>query len=91
MSYTQGLAPKLKLNSGLFYLIQNYKDSSYGPNGTLINYNQSTVQGNVDLTYDLNRLLQLALGYQYLASMCSSVPSQEYNRGISYLQIKGAF
>ncbi|MCE9543181.1 MAG: hypothetical protein K8R38_06650 [Verrucomicrobia bacterium] len=91
VSYRQGLAPKLNLNSGFFYLIQNYKDSSFGPNGTLINYSQSTVQGNIDLTYDLNRILQLALGYQYLASMCPSVPAQEYNRGISYLQIKGAF
>jgi len=96
LSYTQGLTPKLRLNTGFFYLIQRYNDSSFGPTGvdgkpTLIDYNQSTMQGNADLTYDLNRIFQLALGYQYLTAMCDSVPSQEYNRGISYLQIKGAF
>ena len=91
LNYTQGLTPKLKMNSGLFYLIQYYNDSALGPNGTLIDYYQSTVQANLDLTYDLNRIFKLALGYQYLTAISPSVPAQEYNRGISYLQIKGAF
>lgn len=91
LNYTQGLTPKLKMNSGLFYLIQYYNDSALGSNGALIDYYQTTVQANLDLTYDLNRIFKLALGYQYLAAISPSVPGQEYNRGISYLQIKGAF
>ncbi len=91
LNYSQGLTAKLRFNSGVFYLIQYYQDSPNGPNGQLIDYNQSTIQGNIDFSYDINRILQLALGYQYISSMCPSVPSQEYNRGISYLQIKAAF
>lgn len=91
LNYTQGLTPSLKMNSGFFYLIQKYNDSNLGPNGALIDYYQSTVQANIDLSYALNRIFQVALGYQYLTAISPSVPSQEYNRGISYLQIKGAF
>jgi hypothetical protein len=91
LNYSQGLTSKLRFNSGVFYLLQYYNDSQNGPNGQLIDYNQSTIQGNIDFAYDLNRIFQLALGYQYIASMCEKVPSQEYNRGISYLQLKAAF
>lgn len=96
LNYSQGLTSKLRFNSGVFYLLQYYNDSQNGPtqpNGKpgLIDYNQSTIQGNIDFAYDLNRIFQLALGYQYIASMCEKVPSQEYNRGISYLQLKAAF
>lgn len=91
LNYSQGLTAKLRFNLGLFYLLQYYQDSSNGTNGQLIDYNQSTIQGNIDFAYELNRIFQLALGYQYISSMCPSVPSQEYNRGISYLQLKAAF
>jgi hypothetical protein len=91
LNYSQGLTAKLRFNLGLFYLLQYFQDSQNGPNGQLIDYNQSTIQGNVDFAYELNRIFQLALGYQYISSMCPSVPSQEYDRGISYLQIKAAF
>ncbi|MFZ0616816.1 MAG: hypothetical protein WAN16_10285 [Chthoniobacterales bacterium] len=91
LNYSQGLTAKLRFNSGVFYLLQYYQDSQNGPNGQLIDYNQSTIQGNIDFSYEINRILQLALGYQYIASMCEKVPSQEYNRGISYLQLKAAF
>jgi len=99
MNYAQGITAKLTANVGIFYLIQNYKNASLGPvqaNGqpSLINYNQATVQGNVDLTYELNRILQIATGYQYMASTTSGGPTtsfQEYTRGITYLQLRGAF
>ena len=91
INYTQGFSAKLKLNTGFFYLLTNYKDNPVGANGAPISYYQTNLQANADLTYALNRILQLAIGYQYLSSIVGAVPNQEYNRGISYLQIKGAF
>jgi hypothetical protein len=91
VNYTQGLASKLKFNAGLFYLLSNYKDAPLGLNGAPITYNQSNVQANVDLIYQLNRIIDISIGYQYLTSSSPAVPSQEYNRGISYIQIRGGF
>lgn len=99
LNYSQGITAKLKANMGIFYLIQSYKDSPYGPtqsNGQpgLINYNQESIQGNVDLTYELNRIFELSMGYQYMTSICSggsNTANQEYNRGITYMQLKGSF
>jgi hypothetical protein len=95
LNYTQDITSRLKFNMGALYLLQNFQDSSYGPvvNGkaTTTNYNQTNLQGNLGLTYILNRILQLDLGYQYLSSLCPDVPSQEYTRGISYLQLGGSF
>jgi hypothetical protein len=91
LNYTQGITAKLSADMGLFYLIQYYKNSPYGPNGANINYYQNNVQGNITLNYALNRILQLSLGYQYISTICDAVPSQAYNRGISYLQLGGTF
>jgi len=99
LNYSQGITAKLKANAGIFYLIQNYKDASFGPvqaNGQpgLIDFNQQSMQGNADLTYQLNRIFQIAAGYQYMTSITSggsSTSSLEYNRGISYLQLRGSF
>lgn len=96
INYSQGLTAKLHLNTGFFYLLQNYNNSPYGPpqpNGQpgLINYYQTSMQGNIDLGFDLNRIIQIGLGYQYIGSICDEVPSQAYNRGISYLELRGAF
>ena len=113
LNYSQGITAKLRVNAGIFYLIQSYKDSptlsqetvSYinGNNqvvqGTVqslnyINYYQESAQANVALSYELNRIFQLDTGYQYMTSICSggsATAAQEYNRGISYLQLKGAF
>ena len=89
--YSQGIFAKLKLNTALYYLLTNYKDVPNGPNGQTITYNVTNYQGNLDLTYDLNRIIQLALGYQYLSSVSPSVQSYAYNREISYFQIRGSF
>lgn len=59
------------------------------PAAPFIDYYQTNLQGNIALNYTLNRILQLSLGYQYLGSLCDKVPSQAYNRGISYLQLGG--
>lgn len=99
LNFTQGITAKLKANMGFFYLIQNYKNSPYGPvqpNGQqgLINYNQQSMQGNADLSYELNRIFELSMGYQYMTSICSggsNTANQEYNRGITYMQLKGSF
>jgi hypothetical protein len=97
LNCTQGITAKLNASAGFFYLIQYYNDAPYGaptaqyPNGSLINYYQTNLQGNIAFNYALNRILQLSLGYQYLGSLCDKVPSQAYNRGISYLQLGGAF
>jgi hypothetical protein len=91
LNYSQGIFTKFRINSGIYYLLNGFNNAPYGPGGSLINYNQTNVQANLDLSYDLNRILRIMLGYQYLTSLCPSVPSQEYNRGISYLQIGGAF
>jgi len=99
LNYSQGITAKLKANAGIFYLIQNYKNASYGPvqaNGQpgLINYNQESIQGNASLSYELNRIFQISTGYQYMTSITSggsATSGQEYTRGISYLQLNGAF
>jgi hypothetical protein len=91
LNYTQKVFTRVRLNMGFFYLLQYFNDSNFGPNGSLIDYYQTSMQGNVDVTYDMNRILQLALGYQYLTLIAPSVPNQEYNRGITYLQLKAAF
>jgi len=59
-----------------------------------INYYQESAQANVALSYELNRIFQLDTGYQFMTSICSggsATAAQGYNRGISYLQLKGAF
>lgn len=96
LNYAQGFAAKLTMNAGFFYLLQYYKDSPLGPtqvNGKpgFIDYYQTNLQGNIALNYALNHTVQISLGYQYLGSLCDQIPSQAYNRGISYLQFGGAF
>ena len=97
VNYSQGFTAKLHMNMGFFYLLQSYNNSPYGPptaqypNGSLIDYYQTSMQGNIDFGYDLNRIIQLGVGYQYIGSICDQVPSQAYNRGISYLELRGAF
>ena len=99
LNYSQGITAKLKANAGIFYLIQNYKNAAYGPrqdNGKagLIDFNQQSIQGNASLSYALNRIFQISTGYQYMTSITSggsATSSLEYNRGISYLQLNGAF
>jgi hypothetical protein len=93
LNYTQGFTAKLTMNAGFFYLLQYYNDSNILGKGkdNLLDYNQTNLQGNIALNYALNRILNLSLGYQYLGSICDQVPSQAYNRGISYLQLGGAF
>ena len=91
LNYTQGIFTKLKLNVGLAYLLANFQDNPVGTNGAPITYNQTTLQGNVDLNYQINRIFDVSLGYQYMTSYSPPVPSQEYNRGISYLQVRGGF
>jgi hypothetical protein len=98
LNYSQGITAKLKANAGIFYLIQNYKNAAYGPvqdgKAGLIDYNQQSIQGNASLSYALNRIFQISTGYQYMTSITSggsATSGQEYNRGISYLQLNGAF
>ena len=98
LNYSQGITAKLKANAGIFYLIQNYKNAAYGPvqdgKAGLIDYNQQSIQGNASLSYELNRIFQISTGYQYMTSTTSggsATSGQEYNRGISYLQLNGAF
>ena len=98
LSYTQGIFTKLSLNTGLYYLLTKYPNVPIGPptadyplGGSPLSYYQTNLQGNIDLRYQLNRIINLALGYQYLSSSAPSVPSQDYLRGITYLQVQGAF
>jgi hypothetical protein len=93
LNYTQGFTAKLTMNAGFFYLLQYYNDSNILGKGkdNLLDYYQTNLQGNIALNYALNRIFQISLGYQYLGSLCDQVPSQAYNRGISYLQLGGAF
>ena len=88
--YSQGIFARLKLNSSLYYLWTNYKDAPIGPRQTLT-YDITNYQGSLDLSYDLNRLIRLALGYQYMSSVSPSIQAYAYNRGISYFQIGGNF
>jgi len=97
LNFTQGIFSKLSINAGIFYQLVTYPNASGlvpatsdNPLG-LITYNQSNVQGNLGLTYQINRILQASIGYQYIAQTSPSVPTQEYNRNISYLQLQGAF
>ena len=91
LNYSQGIFTRLKFNAGLAYLLTNYQDNPVGPNGSTISYNQTNLQGNVDFNYQLNRIINISLGYQYMSSTSPAVPSQEYNRGITYLQVSGGF
>ena len=102
-TYTQGIFTRLSFDAGLYYLLSSYSDAIVGVStnsmGTLetqsVSYNQANIQGNVDLTYKLNRIIDLAIGYQYIKqttpSSYSSISSQDYTRGITYLQIRGGF
>lgn len=91
VNYSQGITSKITADLGFFYLLQYYQDSPFGPNGTNIDYYQNNLQGNIALNYAVTRILQLSLGYQYISTICDAVPSQAYNRGISYLQLGAAF
>jgi outer membrane biosynthesis protein TonB len=91
LNYTQTLTSKINANLGLFYLMQYFSNSGYGYNGTGTSYWQNNLQGNLAFNYAINRILQLTLGYQYITTMNQAVPSAEYNRGISYLQLGGNF
>ena len=91
LNYTQGIFSRLKMNIGLAYLLTNYQNNPVGTNGAIISYNQTNLQGNIDLNYQINRIFDVSLGYQYMASYSPPVPSQEYNRGISYIQFRAGF
>jgi len=91
LNYTQGIFSKLKMNIGIAYLLTNYQNNPVGTNGAIISYNQTNLQGNIDLNYQINRIFDVSLGYQYMTSYSPPVPSQEYNRGISYIQFRAGF
>jgi hypothetical protein len=60
---------------------------------SLASYAQASTQANISLSYTLNRILNLSLGYQFLTQNSPSAvyPSQAYNRGITYLQMSAMF
>ena len=85
LNYSQGIFTKLTVNVGIFYLLSQYP--SVSGSTTIPSYNQTNIQANASLSYILNRIINLSLGYQYLTSSSASSLGQEYNRGITYLQI----
>ena len=91
LNYTQGIFSRLKMNIGLAYLLTNYQNNPVGVNGAVISYDQSNLQANIDLNYQINRIFDASVGYQYMTSYSPPVPSQEYNRGISYIQLRAGF
>lgn len=91
LNFTQAVTSRIDANLGLFYLAQYFSNSGYGYSSTGTGYWQNNLQGNLALNYAINRILQLSLGYQYITTINKSVPYQEYNRGISYLQLGGNF
>jgi hypothetical protein len=103
LNYTQGIFTKLKFNLGLYYVLNTYPDSPVGPLAAtvvnnqivlynqLISYNQTNIQANLSLTYQLNRIIDLSVGYQYITADTPAIPSQSYNRSITYLQVRGGF
>ena len=91
LNYTQGIFSRLKMNIGLAYLLTNYQNNPVGVNGAIISYNQTNLQGNIDLNYQINRIFDASIGYQYMTAYSPPVPSQEYNRGISYIQFRAGF
>ena len=93
----QGLTTKLSLTGGLFFLWLSYPDApgltpptASNPQG-LLTYTQTNLQGNIGLNFQLNRILQISTGIQYITQSSPSVTSQEYNRGIGFLQLQGGF
>lgn len=97
LNYTQGIFTKFTLNAGVFYQLVTYPNATGVTSPTpdnplgLLTYNQSNIQGTLNLAYQINRILQASIGYQYITQSSPSVPFQEYNRGISYLQLGGNF
>ena len=98
LNYTQGLFTKMRFDAGLYYVLNTYNDTLVVTTNSLgqpilssENYNQTNIQGNVDLTYKLNRIIDLSIGYQYITQNSSTLSYQNYNRGITYLQIRGGF
>ena len=101
VNYSQGLFSRLKFNAGFFYLLTQYKNAPipalaqinglfYVVNQTETYY-QTNIQGNASLSYQVNRIISLSLGYQYTTLQSPTIPTQEYNRGITYLQVSGGF
>ncbi len=86
LNYSQGIFTKLTFNVGAFYLLSQYPKISVGST-EVPSYNQNNLQANASLAYTLNRIINLSLGYQYITATSSSSLGQEYNRGITYLQI----
>jgi hypothetical protein len=91
LNYSQGLFTKLKFNMGIFYLLSTYNNASNGVPGQTFSYNQTNIQANASLDYQLNRIIDCSLGYQYLTCESPSIPAQAYNRGITYLQVSAGF
>jgi len=85
LNYSQGIFTKLTFNVGIFYLLSQYP--SVSGSAPMPSYTQTNVQANASLSYILNRIISLSLGYQYLKSSSASPLGQEYNRGITYLQV----
>ena len=97
LNVNQGLTTKLSLTGGLFFLWLSYPDApgltpptASNPQG-LLTYTQTNLQGNIGLNFQLNRILQISTGIQYITQSSPSVTSQEYNRGIGFLQLQGGF
>ena len=86
LNYAQGIFTKMTFNAGIYYLLNEYPNAAIAGNPSTA-YNQTNVQANTSLAYELNRIISLSLGYQYITSTSSSSFGQDYNRGITYLQI----
>ena len=101
INYTQGLFTKLKFNAGIFYQLNQYKnapvpglvqkDGQYFVEQILENYNQTNIQANIGLSYLLNRIITFSLGYQYTTLQSPTLVYEEYNRGVTYLQVSAGF
>lgn len=91
LNYTQGIFTKLTFTLGIFYLLNQYPNTPTGIPGETTSYNQTNIQANTGLSYRLNRIISLSLGYQYLTSTSTSSLGQKYNRDITYLQVGADF
>lgn len=87
LNFAQGLFTKMTFNAGIYYLLNEYPNVAIAGNPST-SYNQNNVQANASLAYELNRIINLSLGYQYITTTSSSSSlAQDYNRGITYFQI----
>lgn len=69
----------------------NYQNNYYDQSGVIESFNESIVDFNVGLSYQVNRFVSLNTGYQFTIDVAPSFSNREYTRSIAFVGANFSF